>query len=375
MDKPLKDRLYDALSAVPSAETRDGRTALLDGLPHNIRVGLTRSDNLFVDVTNLINQIDQLGRLDNGERPVVLLVHNARRVTRGSELGRLLEELQAEVEESYGFELPLAGLSDTPEVLIFGGEGEWVTNTFMEQAQTAGRRVARLAVQRHFNGQPAGSVGVGTGWLVAPRLMLTNYHVIEARGPKDKKPAAAADFKLQAENAIAWFDYHVAVEERREEQKHIEVAAIEVVASCRDLDYALLRLADSPELPDRQHMPLAAKNPPLQQGARLNIVQCPGGGPLRYAIRNNFYVGRGEQSYQVRYLTDTIPGSSGSPVLADSWQVVAMHRGYTEVNPQAYQDEGGKGQVAKYHNDGIAIHEILRQLPAEARKEVEAAQE
>src|SRR5277367_6542828 len=91
LDKSLKDDLYDALTRVPTAESREGRTALLDGLPHNIRIGLNRSDNQLIDLTRLVDQLDQLGRLDNGVRPVVILANNAWRSTRGSEVGRELE--------------------------------------------------------------------------------------------------------------------------------------------------------------------------------------------------------------------------------------------------------------------------------------------
>jgi endonuclease G len=138
------------------------------------------------------------------------------------------------------------------------------------------------------------------------------------------------------------------------------------------LDFALLRLEDKPELTARRCMGLAP-NSPLQRGARLNIVQCPGGGPLRYAIRNNFFVGIGQKPHQVRYLTDTVSGSSGSPVLDDNWRVVAMHRGAKEIDPQAYKGEDGSLQVVKYHNEGIAIHDILSRLPADVKVEIEAA--
>jgi endonuclease G len=367
LDRALKDQLLDALIRVPIAESRDGRTALLDGIPHDIRIGLNRSDTPYIDLTRLIDQIDQLGRLDNGERPVVILTNNAWRMTRGSELGRRLEELVAEIEKKYGFEPPLVELPDTPEVLIFGGEGEWVEGDFMTQAQVAGRQVARLLIPRFVDGEKAQGTGHGTGWLVAPRLTLTNYHVIEARDKKEKS-AGEADFELQGKNTVAWLDYH-------NEGKFAgpSLTATAVIAASRELDYALLRLEDQPEVSARGCMKLA-KSSPLKQGARLNIVQCPGGGPLRYAIRNNFFVGLGKQAYQLRYLTDTKSGSSGSPVLNDNWQVVAMHHGAKEVSPEAYKGEDGKKQVAKFHNEGIAIHAILADLPQEVRQEIELAQ-
>jgi len=82
LDKEKKDKLVDALMEVPGSDDRAGRTALLDGIPHNIRAGLNRSDNAFVDLTNILNQLDGLGRLDNGTRPLVIITHNAWRLTR-----------------------------------------------------------------------------------------------------------------------------------------------------------------------------------------------------------------------------------------------------------------------------------------------------
>jgi hypothetical protein len=367
LSKALKDALVDALLRMPSASTFLGRsTALLDGIPNHVTLGLNRSEaNAFDDLTGVVKGLDDLGRLDDGVRLVVMLIDNACRRVKGTELGRHLEKLRADIEREYGFEPPLDDLPE-PEVLIFGGEGEWVAHDFMEQARSAARQVARLSIPRYIDGNRVQGVGVGTGWLVGPRLMLTNHHVIVAREKKKEAAPTAADFKLQGENTIAWFDYHV-------EGKHKGpvVKATELVASDAKLDFALLRLANRVERPKRHPMALADEAP-LQRGARLNIVQCPGGGPLRFAIRNNFCVGFGD--HKVRYLTDTKTGSSGAPVLDDNWRVVAMHRGANPVKPEAHPNEAGKSEVAKFHNEGIVIHEILRRLPADARAEIEAAQ-
>jgi hypothetical protein len=152
------------------------------------------------------------------------------------------------------------------------------------------------------------------------------------------------------------------------------VVATNVVAGDPDLDYALLRLEDKPALADRSCLSLAAEEP-VSRGSRLNIVQCPGGGPLRFAIRNNFCAGRGDRPNQIRYLTDTRSGSSGAPVLDDNWRAVAMHRGAKEVKPEVHRDEAGVSEVIKFYNEGISIHDILRHLPADIRKEIETAQE
>ena len=111
----------------PAPMNAAGRTALLQGIPENIRAALNRTDNQFVDLVNILDQLEKLGRLDNGERPVVIVTHNGWRISRGTELGKLLAEIEKEIEAAYGGDEPLADLPDTPEILIFGGTGEWVT--------------------------------------------------------------------------------------------------------------------------------------------------------------------------------------------------------------------------------------------------------
>jgi hypothetical protein len=177
-----------------------------------------------------------------------------------------------------------------------------------------------------------------------------------------------SDLALQSEGTVAWFDYHV------EGKQPPDVNVAGLIWKNRDLDYALLRLKDSAELSNRRNLAVTRDKPEFVRGLRLNVVQCPDGGPLRFAIRNNFCVGGGAKPFQVRYLTDTKLGSSGSPVLDDSWQVVALHYGATRVDPALYQADKGFSGVAKYHNEGSSIHAILEDLPKAAREEVYAAQ-
>jgi hypothetical protein len=372
LDNKMKRRLHDELRKVPGTDTFAGRTVLLQGIPDNVRASLNRVENQYADLVNILDQLERLGRLENGERPVVIVTHNGSRMSSGTELGKRLAEIEKEIEAAYGGDAPLADLPSTPEVLIFGGTGEWVTGAFIEQARLIGRRVARLLVPRYSGGNLVHPVGgVGTGWLIAPGLLLTNHHVIEAR-ERDEPPASAADFKRQGEKTVLWFDYHR--EGQIEAQDLIAVTVTEVVASHPELDYALLRVPDSASLADRQQVAVIEGRPELARGTRLNIVQCPGGGPLRYAIRNNFYVGLGQHPYQMRYLTDTLRGSSGAPVLDDSWQVVAMHHGYKKVDPALYQEEAGKSDVVKYHNEGIVISDIVGDLSTDIREEISNAQ-
>ena len=53
------------------------------------------------------------------------------------------------------------------------------------------------------------------------------------------------------------------------------------------------------------------------------IIQHPEGGPKQLSFFHNVVVHVGEG--RVQYLTDTQPGSSGSPVFDRGWNVVALH--------------------------------------------------
>ena len=103
----------------------------------------------------------------------------------------------------------------------------------------------------------------------------------------------------------------------------------------------------------------------------LNIVQHPAGEVKQIAIRRNDFVGPLEgDANRFTYLTDTLPGSSGSPVFNDEWEVVGLHRGSRKLPEQVYL----QGEAIRYNNVGVLMRAILQDLPAALRAEIEAAQ-
>ncbi|WP_127507276.1 trypsin-like serine peptidase [Actinoplanes solisilvae] len=358
----LEQDLIDALLKVPGIEDCAVRTMLLDRIGKNISTALHRNPNPRVDLGTAIRELKGLGRLDNGERPVVIIAQNARRLCGGTELGREFDVLVQRFEAEYGGEPPPADdLPDHLEVLPFGGDGEWVATTFLEHAHRTGGAVARLRVPYFEQGVFRRPVrGVGTGWLIGPGLLLTNHHVVAAR-TRGEPEVSSRDFERQALKIEAWFDYHV------EGGEKVPVPVTALVAANETLDYAVLRLTDDKRAP----LPRALGRPVFHEGMRLNIVQCPGGGPLRYAIRNNFFVAAGSRPERVRYVTDTLQGSSGAPILDDDWQVVAMHRGYHKIDPAKLAGDAPRSAVVKFLNEGVVIADILADLPSALREEIE----
>lgn len=73
---------------------------------------------------------------------------------------------------------------------------------------------------------------------------------------------------------------------------------------------------------------------------------------MKVALRYNQVVKLMPQ--RVYYLSDTLDGSSGSPVFDDEWQVIALHRA------TGLQDEQGETIVEA--NEGVPILDILTEI-------------
>lgn len=367
MERDTHQRLMDVLDNVPLASAPEGRDILLEGIPKHIVTSFFRFPNSkIIDLNKLVEQLEPLGQLEDGARPLLIFLGNAQRSVAGTTVGRILQDIIYEVERPLDEEVPFLSpytslLPETPETLIFGGSDERLSYDFFEGALRVQKSIVRLQVPRVFKNMPDGKAGLGTGWLVTQQLVFTNHHVVAARKPNEAA-ATPAELRMQAEQTVGWFDYLT------EAGTQAECQSIELVCSNPKLDYALLRLKNTPVLAIRSPLRIA-QHPVLRQADRLNIVQHPGGGPLKYAIRNNFYVGQGEGPNFIRYLTDTEKGSSGSPIFDDDWFVVAMHRAARKIPPESY-----KGETIKYHNEGIEISAILNDLPKDIWQEIGEAQ-
>lgn len=224
----------------------------------------------------------------------------------------------------------VAAPADHGQLEIALGEDDTLEVDFLSRGVEASRSVAKLLVHRHFGGVPSmlgGNVpdlGLGTGWLLAPRLLITNHHVVNARLPGEPT-ASDSDFALQGRSITVRFDYLSAA------SPEVTTRSVECLAADAVLDFALLRLPhDAPDRP-----PLRLRGQPIVKEAaatlrqRVNVLQHPNGLPMRLGFRNNFVVaGTAER---LSYLTDTAGGSSGSPISDDKWYVAGLHRGFTTI--------------------------------------------
>lgn len=179
-----------------------------------------------------------------------------------------------------------------------------------------GLELANSVCKITFTDRP--SEASGTGVLIAPDLVLTNYHVLSLKDDAD----------LNAIACSARFEFGYV------SPKFGEVARTQIlnaadnqplVASSpiNQLDYALLRLSRNegfsvePVLVNTSSQ-LIPKSP-------LNILQHPEGNAMKVSLSNNGVVKTNEPRGLVLYVNPTKRGSSGSPCFDSDWRLVALH--------------------------------------------------
>ena len=179
-----------------------------------------------------------------------------------------------------------------------------------EQALKAGRPVVRLVTLGASGIVPD---GFATGFLVAPDLILTNHHVFRT-----------AD---EADGVGAQFLYERTHEGIRE-GLIFELEPDRFFVNNKELDYAVvalrLRSVSGASLDQFKYLPLIAAKGKIRKGDPINIIQHPEGRPKQYATVNNRLLDLRDDGFLL-YETDTLEGSSGSPVFNQYWETVGLH--------------------------------------------------
>ncbi len=331
-----------------------------------------------------LGKLNQTEKLVGGEVPLLIWLRNAARLATGQPEGEVFRAMLSRVGARAQGERPVENVGALPEIRREIQErvvhfNDMVPFGFLRRGHEAGLAVARVEVPRYDGGR-ARLIGrdpdlyLGSGWLIAPELLVTNQHVVKAR--PDREQPAAGDLKLQAAHATVRFDYEAG------NARGAPVAVERLEASDAGLDYAVLRLVGPIPGPPgsagdgRVRRPLPVRREPLLldagQARRIpvNIIQHPDGDPKKLACRNNL-VSAGDAE-TLRYFTDTRYGSSGSPVLDDEWRVVALHRGSQDVKGVDFH-----GRAVPWVNVGTqtaAVLAHLRHMNPALHDEIAAAQ-
>lgn len=279
---------------------------------------------------------------------------------------------------------------------------------FLEEGALVQKAVARIAFAQSYNGYPTGS-GYGTGFLVSPSLLMTNNHVIDDKAIARK---LKAEFNYQYDhlgNALPIDAYTFDPDDVFYTNPTLDFTLIRVNVKClfrpfgpflregeqmsledgygdgewaNEFQFEYTPLPGSPPpapFPPRLPLPVPPLMPPkikwplyklcrkagqrwgyLQLPAsgiayastqHVNVIQHPRGRRKEVAVHHNHI----EDIYlnALRYTTDTEPGSSGSPVFNNAWDLVVIHHAGGEFNSSTTQ---------WVNNEGMRLDKIVIDL-------------
>jgi V8-like Glu-specific endopeptidase len=274
-------------------------------------------------VDAVINFLVDRRRAETRTSALVLLLVVLRDLTRPEDdlyarLSDLAKELEKVLQVSTSPDRPGSVEEANPENQQMIFTTDWLR--LLENIQAVGK----LNVPQIIRGQVTERFPSGTGWLVAPKIAMTCWHVIKARRSLDGRPHDT-DLAVQVTNSVLTFDYTLP-------GKGVEyqIAAME----CYDatLDYALLSLEDREDYPlsNRGFLNLDVGVPLTLQTA-LYIIQHPKGQPQQ-ASSGRFVKYKQGQPDRIFHSAPTEKGTSGAPVLnVRNWGVVALHNSEDET--------------------------------------------
>ncbi len=218
--------------------------------------------------------------------------------------------------------------ADTYEKII-GKESTLLDIAYLEIGLLCAKSVVRIEL-------PDGATG--SGFLIRDNFIITNNHVI---GNK----AVALDAKVQ-------FNY-----QRNAAGLDLKVKEFELdpqngfATSPKDKhDWTAIKLKGDA---NTKWGELILKENSIQKNQRVTIIQHPNGLHKQIALHHNYV--RYADDNIVQYLTDTLPGSSGSPVFDDQWNLVALHHSGGNIR------EPGTKRIA-FRNEGIHINKVIEGL-------------
>jgi len=186
----------------------------------------------------------------------------------------------------------------------------------------------------------------GTGFLLGPDVVISNYHVLESVILGDKGSSTSNGESAKPADVVLRFDYkrladgttlnpgtvyHLRLVDWLIDSSETEPPG--TTPAIDQLDYVLLWVDGTPGDDPVGNQNAAPKRGFLEPftsyqfspNTPLFIVQHPQGDPLQLALDTNAIIGVNAAGTRVTYRTNTLPGSSGSPCFNSDWELVALH--------------------------------------------------
>ncbi len=256
--------------------------------------------------------------------------------------------------------------------------------SFLEEGAIIQRAVARVVFKEPYGNFDTGD-GWATGFMVSPSLFMTNNHVISSKNFAKKFKAqfnyqndlsgnsTTTDEYIFDPEDVFFTDSSLDVTLIRVQKKHQFSLArnrfsIENEYTPNPLDpihkipqIDIHNLITDDLIKRWMFSPIYAgnkwgyiklnKNPSYAKDQFLNIIQHPNARRKEVALQENLITKI--FSNKIQYTTDTEPGSSGSPVFNNHWDLVGLHHSAGERNQRTNK---------WVSNQGIRIDKIIAAL-------------
>ena len=237
--------------------------------------------------------------------------------------------------------------------------------SYLAQGVLCARSVCRIEVRNS-----RGLLGYGTGFLIAPGVLMTNHHVL---------PTVEI-----VRHSRAQLRYERDLQGSEVPPVEFALRIMPEPILFKDLDIALVavepRSTDGEPLDQYGWLKLSAQSAKAFIGEYLTIIQHPNGERKQICVRENKLLKYSENGPHLWYQTDTVAGSSGSPVFNNSWDVVALHHSavpktrrvkgqdvWLAKGGQIWTAEMGEDQVDWIANEGVRVSRIILYLQSQHR--------
>ncbi|MDB5352507.1 MAG: putative N-acetylmuramoyl-L-alanine amidase [Planctomycetota bacterium] len=224
-----------------------------------------------------------------------------------------------------------------PELIL--GAGRLLPFHFLRTGDRRGRAVVKIC---------RSDGACGTGFLVAPDVLLTNHHVLPDIATASGAVAVANHEADPPDGVVA----AVAIK--------VQLAPKRLFVTQEELDFTFCGVLG---LEGLGVIPMTRDSQTIGTSDVVNIIQHPRGRPKEVAIQDNHIVKA--DHVVLHYICDTEPGSSGSPVFDNRWRLVALHHASIVADaPAGGRHARGMDRQLRFLNEGVRLSAIALSLEA-----------